>query len=202
MFSVIITMPFFLLRARGLPPTFAGLLLTLPPLAMAALAPWAGRLSDRIGSRVPSTVGLSVLAAGLGGLSTAGVATPLWIVGACLFAAGAGMAVFQTPNTAAVLAATPNARHGVGSAFIAEARNVGMALGIALTAAIITTRMGPASAALTASTALASAETAAFVAGMSLALRTAAVLAAFAAAASWFFRGEESVEVEQLPLGG
>jgi EmrB/QacA subfamily drug resistance transporter len=202
MFSVVLTMPFFLLRARGLSETFAGLLLTIPPLAMASLAPWAGRLSDRIGSRVPSTLGLGVLATGLVVLSTVGRTTPLWFVGTCLFTAGAGMAVFQTPNTAAILGATPRARHGVGSAFIAEARNVGMALGIALTTAIITSRMGADSAALTASTALSSADTGTFIAGMHLALRTAAVLAAVAAAASWFFRGEESVEVEQLRQGG
>jgi EmrB/QacA subfamily drug resistance transporter len=202
MFSVILTMPFFLLRARGLPTIPAGLLLTIPPLAMASLAPWAGRLSDRIGSRVPSTLGLSVLAVGLGGLSMVGPSTPLWVVGVCLFTVGAGMAVFQTPNTAAILAATPHARHGVGSAFIAEARNVGMALGIALTAAIITTRMGSAAAALTASTHMSLADTGAFVAGMAVALRTAALFAIVAAAASWFLRGEEAIEVEQLRPGG
>jgi EmrB/QacA subfamily drug resistance transporter len=202
MFSVILTMPFYLVRAYGLPETSAGLLLTIPPLAMAGLAPWAGRLSDRIGSRLPSTLGLSVLAVGLGVLSTVGPSTSLWFVGACLFTVGAGMAVFQTPNTAAILAATPHARHGVGSAFIAEARNVGMALGIALTAAIITTQMGSAAAALTVSTALSAADTATFVTGMAVALRTAALFAIVAAAASWFLRGEEAIEVEQLRPGG
>ena len=65
MFSVTFTMPFFLLRAKGLPETSAGVVLTLLPLAMALLAPYAGRLSDRIGSRVLSSAGLLVLTVGL-----------------------------------------------------------------------------------------------------------------------------------------
>lgn len=201
MFSVILTMPFYLVRARSMPETAAGLLLTATPAAMAGLAPYAGRLSDRIGSRVLSTFGLLVLAVGLGVLSTAQQSTPMWFVAACLFTVGAGMAIFQTPNTSAVFAATPRARHGVGSAFIAEARNVGMALGISLTAAVIATRMGAASAALTFDTSLSLAASASLISGMGIALRVAAVLALVGAFASWFFREEVAAKVEQSQQG-
>jgi len=196
MFSVIFTMPFYLLRAKALPASLAGVMLMATPLAMAVLAPYAGRLSDRIGSRVLSTVGLLVLAVGLGVLSTLHQGTPEWFIGMSLFIVGAGMAIFQTPNTAAVMQATPRARAGVGSAFIAEARNVGMMLGIALTAAIVTSRMGVSTGALDGTGLLQPAVAAELIAGMSLAMRVSVALAIVAAALSWFFRGDVVAKVE------
>ena len=190
LFSITFTMPFFLVRARGMGELPAGLVLTVLPLAMAVLAPYVGRLSDRIGSRVLSTVGLLVMAAGLAAMSMLHQFSSLWLVAGDLFAAGAGIAIFQTPNTAAVLAATPRARAGVGSAFIAEARNVGMALGIALTAAIISARMGGMAAALAQGGPLPGPAANLLVGGMASAMRAAVVLALAGAGLSWFFRGE------------
>jgi EmrB/QacA subfamily drug resistance transporter len=201
MFSVVLTMPFLLLKAQGLSPSQAGLLLSVQPLAMAVFAPYAGRLSDRIGSRVPSTLGLCLQAAGLVALSMLGAASPLWQIAACLLVVGSGMAIFQTPNTASVLRATPRARHGVGSALIAEARNVGMAVGIAATAAIIAWKMGPTVDALGRPGMLAPEEAAKLVTGMATALRVAAVAAAIAAALSWPFRDDVTPEVERGEQG-
>ena len=138
-----------LTKAAALSAAAAGLILTAMPFAMASLAPFAGRLSDRIGSRVLSTAGLLVLAVGLGAMSMLELFSSLWLVAGCLLTAGAGMAVFQTPNTSAVLSAVPRARVGIASALIAEARNVGMALGIALTAALVAAHMGASAAART-----------------------------------------------------
>jgi MFS family permease len=196
MFSITFTMPFYLVRARGMHAAAAGLILTAMPFAMATLAPSAGRLSDRIGSRILSTGGLLVLAAGLGAMSMLQVFSSLWLVAGCLLMAGAGMAVFQTPNTSAVLSAVPRARAGIASALIAEARNVGMALGIAMTAALVASHMGTSAAALTRSGPLPMAVASQLVGGMALALRVAAVLALFGAALSWFFRGDGHPQVE------
>jgi EmrB/QacA subfamily drug resistance transporter len=202
MFSVIFTMPFYLLRAKALPPTAAGLLLTATPLAMAVLAPFVGRLTDRIGSHVLSAVGLLVLSAGLVVISMLHQASPVWFIGVSLFVVGSGMAIFQTPNTTAVMQATPRARAGVGSAFIAEARNVGMMLGIALTAAVVTSRMGVSAAALDGSGLLQPLVAARLVDGMALAMRLSAALALVAAAVSWFLRDDTASKVEQGRQGG
>ena len=106
---------------------------------------------------------------------------------------GAGMSLFQTPNTAGVLRATPPSRVGVGSAFIAEARNVGMAVGIALTAAIVGASVGEAG--LPAGSGGVPEQVALmFSAGMATALRVGAAIALCAAALSWFGRESDSVE--------
>ncbi|PKQ16803.1 MAG: MFS transporter [Actinobacteria bacterium HGW-Actinobacteria-7] len=195
LFAVTFTMPFYLLRVQGLDAEAAGLLLTLTPLAMAAIAPTAGRLSDRHGSRGLATTGVAVLAVGLLGASFLTTTSPLWAVGVTLLIIGSGMAIFQTPNTSAVMRSTPRARAGVGSAFIAEARNVGMVIGIAITAAIVGGSVG--------GTGLPNGEgrleagiATLFSAGMSNALRVAAVVAAAAAVLSWFGRPADAVESE------
>lgn len=192
LFAVTFTMPFYLLRVLNVPGSIAGLILTVTPLSMAVLAPAAGRLSDRQGSRGLSAIGAGILAAGLAVTSFLGPESHLWLAPLCLLVIGSGMAIFQTPNTAGVMRSTPRARLGVGSALISEARNVGMSIGIAMTAAIVGSALGGAELPVTG--ALGPGMVSAFSEGMSWALRTGAVIAACAAALSWFGRRSESVE--------
>ncbi len=199
LFSATFTMPFYLIRVHGIDPRFAGLLLTITPLTMALVAPIAGRLSDLRGSRGLSTMGIALLGSGLLIASFLRKDTPLLFVSAALFLIGSGMAVFQTPNTASILKATPRSAAGVGSAFVSVARNVGMSLGIAVTAAIVGTAMsgsglpgggGP----------LPLDVAARFIGGMASALRAGAALAFAGAALSWFGRGPDRVEGAQAKL--
>ena len=80
---------------------------------------------------------------------------------------------------------------------------MGMAIGIALTAAIVTSQMGNAIDVLGTGTAVLAAQPAAeLVAGMALAMRAALVLTLIGAALSWFFRDEPSKKVERSGSGG
>lgn len=196
LFAVTFTLPFYLLRVQGLAPSVAGALLTTTPIAMAVFAPMAGRLSDRSGSRLLSTIGIVVLALGLLVASFLGAGSSLWHVVLSLVIVGSGMAIFQTPNTAAILRSLPRTRAGIGSAFVAEARNVGMALGIALTAAIVGAAVGGAG--LPGGEGVLPADaTRAFLEGMHNALRVASAIALAGAGLSWF--GREQDVVEQAP---
>jgi EmrB/QacA subfamily drug resistance transporter len=199
LFSVTFTMPFYLTRIQGFDTRFAGLLLTTTPLVMALVAPAAGRLSDRKGSRALATAGISLLAAGLAGGSLLRAGGPPSAVVATLLAVGAGMAMFQTPNTASVLRATPRTRAGVGSAFVAEARNVGMALGVALAAALVGGAVGGAGLPVV-DGAMPPDVAAAFMRGMARALRAGAIIAALGAALSWFGRESDAVEARNPNL--
>jgi EmrB/QacA subfamily drug resistance transporter len=192
LFAVTFTLPFYLLSVRGLEPAVAGLVLTAIPAAMALLAPVAGRLSDRVGSRGLATAGLLWTAATLFVISRLELSTPLIVVAAALFSVGSGISFFMTPNSAAVLRATPRHRVGVGSALIGEARSVGMALGIGLTAAIIASGLGD-SGLMDSTGVLGGADAQIFVEAMRPALVTAAVLTLLAATVSWL-RGPDAVE--------
>lgn len=185
LFAVTFTMPFWLLRVVGIESGRAGLVLMITPIAMALIAPAAGRAADRIGSRWLATSGLAVQTVGLLWLSTLDADSGVMRAVFGLIVVGIGMAVFQTPNTVAVLRATPRENAGVGSAFIAEARNVGMAIGIALTAAIVGMALGgrelpPGSDKLGAELA------ASFSEGMSQALIAAAAICAIAVGVVWY----------------
>ena len=193
LFAVTFTMPFYLLKVRGIEAQYAGLLLTATPISMAVFSPIAGRLSDRWGSRGLATFGLGWLAFSLAvGGSTLTVDTPVAYIALGLFSVGTGLSIFQTPNTAAILRAVPRGRAGVGSALVAQARNLGMALGIGITAAIISVNLrGEELMAITGALTRAQAEL--FVDAMRPALLTASVIAGAGAFASWV-RGAESTD--------
>ncbi len=139
LYTVLFLLPFYLIQGRGLDPAQAGLLLTAQPLIMAVAAPISGTLSDRMGSRLLSTLGMAILALGLFLLSRIGLQSPLAQVAASLAVVGLGTGVFIAPNTSALMGSAPRHRQGIASGILATARNVGMVLGVGLAGAIFTT---------------------------------------------------------------
>jgi MFS family permease len=137
-YSVIFLLPFYLLQGRGLDPAQAGLLLTAQPLVMAVAAPLSGSLSDRIGSRLLSTLGLAILALGVYLLSRLGSGSPYSHLLLGLAVTGLGAGIFISPNTSALMGSAPRQRQGIASGILATARNVGMVLGVGLAGAILT----------------------------------------------------------------
>ncbi|MEJ2598561.1 MAG: MFS transporter [Anaerolineales bacterium] len=138
-YSALFLMPFYLIQGRGLNAAQAGLILTAQPLVMALVAPFAGTLSDRIGSRIPSTLGMLILGVGLFLLSRLTVTSPLIHAVLGLAVSGLGVGIFVAPNNSALMGAAPRSRQGIASGVLALARNVGMVLGIGLSGAIFTT---------------------------------------------------------------
>jgi len=171
-YGVVFTIPFLLVQGRGLDTRHAGLVLTAQPLVMAAVAPLSGALSDRVGTRPPATAGMLVLAAGLLLLARAAAGPSLAAVAAALAVVGLGVGTFVSPNNSALMGAAPRARQGTAAGVLATARNVGMASGIGLAGAILTTY-------------LARGGTQALVPGVQASLYVAAALAALGAFASW-----------------
>ncbi len=134
-------LPFALIQGRGLSPGQAGLVLTCQPLVMALTASLSGALSDRVGSRVPATLGMVVLAVGLLLLSRLGVEAPVWLIAAALALVGLGVGLFTSPNNSALMGAVPAQRRGVTSGVLSTARTLGMLLGIGLAGAVYATAL-------------------------------------------------------------
>ena len=134
---VMFLVPFFLIEGRGLSPGRAGLLLTVQSLAMVVTAPASGTLADRIGSRLPATIGMAIFAAGLFVLSGVGASTPLSMAVAGLLLTGVGSAIFTTPNNSTLLGAAPKGRHGIASGILATSRLVGITAGVGISGAIL-----------------------------------------------------------------
>jgi EmrB/QacA subfamily drug resistance transporter len=137
--SIVFLLPLYLLLGRGLTPSEAGLILVTQPLVMASITILSGTLSDRIGSRVPATLGMLILSLGLFMLSRVDTATPLPLVVAALVTIGVGVGLFNAPNSSAVMGAVPSSRRGVAAAILSTARTLGNTLGLGLAGAIFTT---------------------------------------------------------------
>ena len=138
-YSVLFLTPFYLIQGRGLSASQAGLILTSQPIIMAITAPISGKLSDRVGSRIPTTLGMLIMAMGLFMISRLTLGSPFWLVVLGLAIGGFGTGLFVAPNNSALMGDAPRNRQGIAAGVLALARNVGMVLGIGLTGAIFTT---------------------------------------------------------------
>ncbi len=137
-FVAVLLIPFYLSELRGLPPQTMGLYLTVPPLVMSLVAPWAGALSDRIGYGRLTAAGLVVRSGSLLALLSLGPATPTAGILSALGLLGAGSALFSPPNTSSIMSNVPDHRLGVAGAIAAVARNLGMMLGIGVGGMVFT----------------------------------------------------------------
>ncbi len=133
LFGILFVTPFYLERSRGMSPGKAGALLTVLPLAMAAVAPFAGRLADRVGGRTPTIVGMLITAAGLAVAAVRPGTTSL-VLGLVL--AGIGMGLFTPSNNTSIMSSVPARRFGVASGVLNMSRGLGTALGLSLTALV------------------------------------------------------------------
>ena len=147
LFGVFFFLSIYLQFILGYSPVKAGA--TFVPLSVTAMvaAPAAGRLTDRIGARLPMTVGLVLLGVAFALYSALDARSSFADVVPGLVVTGLGIALTQVPMMTSGLAAVDVAKSGVASAVLNTFRQVGGAIGIAVLAAILTSRMESAMAA-------------------------------------------------------
>jgi hypothetical protein len=104
---------------------------------VAISAPLAGRLTDLIGPRWPITIGMTLLALGLLVFSRLGANASFLNLLPGMVIGGVGMGVAMGPMTTAALSAVTVDGAGVASGVLTTSRQVGGALGIAVTGAIV-----------------------------------------------------------------
>jgi EmrB/QacA subfamily drug resistance transporter len=141
-FAVGFLLSLYLQSVRGLGAQAAGGLLAAQPLVMAALSPFAGRLSDRVDPRVVASSGMGLIAIGLGLLALVGPATPVAFLVACLVLLGAGFGLFSSPNTNAVMGSVEKRSYGVASATLATMRLVGQMLSMGMASLVLALFVG------------------------------------------------------------
>jgi EmrB/QacA subfamily drug resistance transporter len=158
-------LPFFLELVQGYSPTVVGMLIMVHPIASGMIAPLAGSLSDRFGSRGISLIGLVFIVCGALAVSTLQEGmTPLGFA-ARIVLFGIGMGLFASPNNSAIMGAVPPERLGVASGLLSLSRTLGNTTGLPLIGAIFTTQT-LAHANLPANTDITTASPAALVAGI------------------------------------
>ncbi|HUV30339.1 MAG TPA: MFS transporter [Acidobacteriota bacterium] len=130
--GVMILIPFYLERVKGLAPREVGLYLVILPILMFVLAPLAGRLSDRIGFRALTSAGLATEALGMFLLSKYGLETSPALIIVSLVIIGVGVGSFASPNSSALMGSVTRDQRAITSSILATNRNIGLATGVAL----------------------------------------------------------------------
>ena len=135
-FAVWLLAPYYLVDVLGLDAARGGMFLMLTPLATAVMSPVAGRLTDRVGPRVPMTAGLVMEAGGLLLIGRFTAATPHAAAALGLALVGAGVGLFQVPNLARVMASFPAVRQGAAGGLAFMSRTLGVVAGVQATGAV------------------------------------------------------------------
>jgi EmrB/QacA subfamily drug resistance transporter len=137
MFGVFFYVSLFMQQILGFSPIQAGASFLPMTVLIILLAPFAGRFSDRYGSRPFAAGGMLLLALSLLLFSLQGIHATFWTLLPAMLAGGTGMALTMSPTTAAAMASVRADKAGVGSAVLNSMRQVGGSLGIAIMGAIV-----------------------------------------------------------------
>lgn len=127
----LLALPFYLQDAIGRSDVETGFLMTPWPLAVAVVAPIAGRLADRFSAGLLGAIGLGALTTGLVLLAllpdSPTSVDVLWRLAIC----GLGFGLFQSPNNKLIITSAPSERSGGASGMLSTARLLGQSLGAA-----------------------------------------------------------------------
>jgi DHA2 family multidrug resistance protein-like MFS transporter len=131
-----VALPFYFQDVLHLSGTQTGVLMTPWPIAIAVVAPFAGRLADRYPPGLLGGIGLVALSCGLALMATlppdASAAAITWRLTLC----GLGFGLFQSPNNKVIITSAPRERSGGASGMQSTARLLGQSLGAAVVAVI------------------------------------------------------------------
>lgn len=141
-FSVTLLMPFYLQQLKGLTPSEAGFMIIPMPVMTMLVAPISGALSDRFDSRYISSTGMGFISFGIFLLSRLKPDSDYSYIIFALAVTGFGSGLFQTPNNSAIMGSVPGNRRGIASGMLATMRNMGMVLGVAISGALFSSRLG------------------------------------------------------------
>jgi len=141
MMGIFFLLPLFLQSIMGFSAVKAGLVMT-PLSAMVVVgAPFAGRLSDRIGSRWLIFGGMLLAAGGFLLMRTPMQLDTYWPSFVIPFmVTGLGIGLVMAPMTSAVMSSAPLEKAGAASGILSTMRQMGSVLGIAVMGAVLQNR--------------------------------------------------------------
>jgi EmrB/QacA subfamily drug resistance transporter len=129
-------LPFYLQYLLGYAPSQVGWIIVIDSVIIMVMAPIAGALSDRLGSRLLCTIGCAVVAVAQFFLATLDIHASLLRIMFPLAVWGVGWALFNAPNQSSILGAVSPDKIGAAAGMIATTARAGGAMGVALSATL------------------------------------------------------------------
>ena len=131
-------LPFYLQDILHLSPSFMGLLFVSAPVFTVTLSPVVGWATDKVGPRLPATIGISFLA-GAALLGSFLRIDSHWTFAVCVLALwGLATAMFFPPNHTAMIASVPEQHRGVATGAIYVMFGIGSTIGVSLGTVLLT----------------------------------------------------------------
>src|SRR3954454_6188331 len=137
MLAMFFFLALYLQNIQGYSPLEAGVRFLPSTLVLIVMGPIAGRLADRIGSRIPMTVGLLATAGSLLWQSFIEVGTSYSFLVGSFVLMGLGMGLVMSPMSTAAMNAVDASKAGVASGILSMSRMVGATFGIAALGALV-----------------------------------------------------------------
>lgn len=131
-FAISFMLSLYLQYVRGLSPRDAGFILIVQSIMMAVVSFASGKLSDKMSASFLSTLGMSIIFAGLIGLCFIGESTNFYIIIALLILIGFGFGVFSSPNMNILMSSVDKQYYGFASATAGTMRLVGQSLSMGI----------------------------------------------------------------------
>ena len=128
--------PFLLINGYGLSSSKTGLYILPGPLLMAISGPFAGKLSDKIGSYYPRIAGALCLTISVSLFLFATILNKEFVMIAYAFQ-GLGMGIFGAANTSYIFTSVKENNYGSVNAFLTLTRTSGNIIGISISTALV-----------------------------------------------------------------
>jgi EmrB/QacA subfamily drug resistance transporter len=131
-FASLLLVPYYLVRAAGVPVMLAGLLMATGAGGAVLAAPVAGRLIGRLSPYVVALLGALLMAVGLFLVGSWGERPQLALILATLVTQGCGVGLFQVAYLEIVTGAIPRRDRGVAGSLAMLTRTIGVVAGATL----------------------------------------------------------------------
>jgi EmrB/QacA subfamily drug resistance transporter len=133
-------------QSRGVSALATAVAFLPMPLVYLALIPAVNVIARRTGHRLPMTLGLVLMGAGMLLYATVGPDAELWLLETAFVLTGAGLAFNTGPAVGLAMSAVPVAHAGLASSVVNLARLVGITVGIAVMGTVLAVVSGDATA--------------------------------------------------------
>lgn len=143
-YSLTFLLSMYLQYHKGLDAQAAGTILMASPIIQAIVSPIAGQLSDKVSPAKIASVGMAVTAIALAPLSIVSDATSLIYIIGCLMVLGAGLALFSSPNTNAIMGSVDRSLLGVASSTVGTMRLLGQMFSQGISMTLLAINLGTA----------------------------------------------------------